>query len=99
MSKPYEILEPSLPLSNFTFVKRPTGDLLVAEASDLQDFRIRQLYDDACDVGVVVKSHHTGRTVAFCLTHEEKHDGDLVAWHFVSVGLGDRDLRMVVFND
>lgn len=59
---------------------------LVAEASDLglrPGHQWEQLYDDACDVGIVLRSHRTGMLSRWYL-HETKRDadGDVICWIF-----------------
>ena len=86
-------LDPA-PLERFT----TTGDKLVTEASDI-GFRLQQVFDDACDVGMAIRSHHTGKVITFVLHHEEKLDGDVVAWHLVPYPQGACKYTVVVFND
>lgn len=52
--------------------------IAVTEHSDLGNTPWRQLYDDACDVGIAVRNAHTGALTHWYL-HEEKRDaeGDL----------------------
>jgi hypothetical protein len=37
---------------------------------------IQQLYDDSCDAGIAIRSHHTGRVVRFYWVEESGHDED-----------------------
>lgn len=57
---------------------------LVAEASDLQWAGMMQLYDDACDVGIFIRSHKTGKVEAFYHSDTDmSHDGeDVAGWRF-----------------
>lgn len=56
---------------------------LVAEASTLGYHGPRRIYDDACDVGIAVRSHRTGRLVRFYLDSEDMDRTDDVAgWRF-----------------
>ena len=75
----------------------------VAEASDLRDFRVVRLYDDAIDVGFYLVSENTGKKVLFTQEADEYHDGELIAYHFSSLSNQNpenlRDLNITVFND
>jgi hypothetical protein len=44
-----------------------------------------QLYDDACDVGIVLRSHTTNKLAHWYLEEEEAVDGDLLLWKFKPV--------------
>lgn len=47
-------------VSTARFTREPGGSMFVAEASDLgRDFRLGQVYDDACDVGFTLVSQVT----------------------------------------
>ena len=87
-----------LPLSRFRWER--STKTLAAFASDLPGFRLERLYDDACDVGIAVRSERTGAEVRFCLEREEARDGDFLAWHFVPA---DRICppadKLIIFND
>jgi hypothetical protein len=91
------ILRPSLvSTKQFTFVKDER--LLVAEASSLPEFG--RVYSDACDEGLTVVSHHTGREVVYVVNAVHKdREGDLTHWDLIpaSGGTGLPNLR--VFND
>lgn len=56
-----------------------------------------RMYDDACDVGFVVRSHRTGATRTFFLAEElvSTSQGETYAWRFRSAD----GLVAVVFND
>lgn len=70
----------ALPLDRFDL----TNGILIAEASDLQWAGLMQLYDDACDVGIFIRSHKTGKVEAFHFsTCERTPDGeDIAGWLF-----------------
>lgn len=92
------ILKPS-PVSTerFTFVK--AENLLVAEMSDLPGFG--QVYDDACDEGMTLVSHRTGREVVYGVEHVERdREGDLMFWDLRPAKRADAGLPTVrIFND
>ena len=94
----------ALPLERFTY--SPDGRSLTAFESDLRDRPfdggypwLRRLYSDACDVGIAVRSHHTGRIEPFCLVRTEERDGDLLAWQFGPAPGNDTGLTVTIFND
>ena len=68
--------------------------VLVAEASDLRYNEPRQIYDDACDVGIAVRSEKTGRLVRFYLSKTDyTPDGEeIVGWYFEPI---EEDKRRV----
>jgi len=69
---------------------------LVSEASDLGLDPYR-LYDDACDYGLWVKSHHTGKLEPFNYVGPEyDREGDVISWSFSNTSLA---IVLVVYND
>lgn len=56
--------------------------MLVAEASDLdRPSPFGRVYDDACDEGLTLVSHVTGREMVFAVDHIERdREGDLMYW-------------------
>lgn len=68
-------------MSRFTWM--PESRALVAEASSLPGRgRFHRLYDDACDVGIAIRSSHTGRVVIFALHSVERDsEGDTMWWN------------------
>ena len=103
-----------LDLRSFTFIKTPNlrdqahrftlanaapVDMLVAEVSDLGKLEIEPIYHDACDVGIAIKSHHTGRVERFAFTGTDRRDGEIVAWNFAAVSSDCRARKVVIFND
>lgn len=102
--KPYELDLSSyaLPLERFT----RHGDTLTAFESDLRNHPfdgtyhwLRRLFNDACDVGMAIRSHHTGRIVRFTLEREETRDGDLMAFHFTALDDAGPITKVTIFND
>lgn len=91
------IIGPRHRSDRFTYI--PATRTFVAEASDFNGTRLSdQLYNDACDEGMVIVSTRTGKEVAFYLDEEERdREGDVIAWHFKAVK-GDA-YQCVVFND
>lgn len=95
------ILRPTpVSLRNFTLSADERGRcLLVAEASSLPSFG--RVYDDACDEGLTVVSHHTGREVVYGVSDEVKdREGDIAYWTLIPADLRDSGLpNLRVFND
>lgn len=86
---------------NLQRFSRNQDGALVAEASDLGGrFGLERIYDDACDVGIAIQSHHTNRIEWFYLDKREERDGEVLAWEFkpVSAGLHGAQ-KVVIFND
>ncbi len=91
------ILTPS-PVSTSKFTYAKDDNLLVAEASDLPHFG--QVWDDACDTGLTLISHQTGRMVVMAVDHTEYLDGDLLYWDLVPADRrNDGLIKVRVFND
>jgi hypothetical protein len=49
--------------------------IMVTEHSDIRNTRWEQLYDDACDIGIVIHNPETGKTTRWYL-HEELRDAE-----------------------
>lgn len=60
---------------------------------------LQRLYNDALDVGIVIRSHHTGRVERFCLVRTEERDGDLLSWQFGPAPGNETGLTVTIFND
>lgn len=94
------ILKPS-PVSTRHFTNVPAENVLVAEMSDL-GVPFGRVFDDACDEGLTLVSHRTGREVVYAI-QEEKRDaeGDLLYWELAPVGTGPtfRPPNVRIFND
>src|SRR4051812_46227876 len=72
---------PILSFERFTFKAKT----FIAEASDFRGDRFMgQLYDDACDMGLILLNPTTMQQVPFCLTRDERDgENELIAYHFV----------------
>jgi|ERR1700738_2221028 len=96
--KSYELELTPLPLKSFAFNKETKT--LSTFASDLGDWKVERLYSDACDVGIAIESHLTGKTKVFYLSKQENDlGGDLVACHFTPVNPLANVKEVVIFND
>lgn len=78
---------------------------LVAEASDLGFRGSRRIYDDACDVGVAVRSERTGQTVRFYEKDQDVREGHVCGWWFEPIpedvrrGRVPANARILIIND
>ncbi len=53
------------------------------DISSLKGFNpLRQLWNDACDQGFVMKSERTGKKVAFYFSHTDMDGSDTAGWNF-----------------
>jgi hypothetical protein len=69
------------PSDRFTY--NDATKLFIAEASDLQNQHLNRLYDDACDVGLVIESTKTGKLVRYYMSSVVKDgDGDVESWNY-----------------
>ena len=60
--------------------------LLVCEASDLgRGFRLEQLYDDACDVGLALRNPLSGNVTRWSLLTEIRcpRENEVLGWYLV----------------
>jgi hypothetical protein len=88
--------------NRFTF----KDDTFTAEASDFKGHNYeRQIYDDACDIGIAIKSSVTGKVMKFHL-HDTKidNDNDILFWEYHPCSEDARDpklknLKVIIFND
>lgn len=90
------------PIDMRLFTWLPEHRELVADISDLgKGDPFQRLYDDACDIGFSIRSHHTGRVVVYAL-HRVKKDceGDVLCWTFKPIPTrGAPDVNVCLFND
>lgn len=77
-------------LKQFAF--DPKTRILSADISDLGPYPLYQVYNDACDEGMTVVSHHTGIEVTFVVNRVETDGGgDILKWELVPT---DQSLRL-----
>ena len=91
-------------LQDFDWDKR--NRVLSAEASTIERGRrtalMAQVYDDACDEGFVIESHHTDRRVVFALDKIDRdNDGDIAGWWFKPAERKDAalNIKVLIIND
>lgn len=74
--------------------------LLCTEDSDLRNCQPSRVFDDACDVGYTVVSHHTGKEVVYVQDEIVKRDGEVIAWRYSPAEEGYESLPVLeIFND
>jgi hypothetical protein len=76
---------------------------LVAEASDIGFHRMGQIYDDACDEGVAIRSHNSGRLVRFYHSGTDMNGDDIAGWRFKPIPEDARvcsvPVEVLIIND
>lgn len=94
------------PISTSRFTWSPSDRMFVTEESSLgPDFRPGPVFDDACDIGITLVSHRTGKQIVCALVGEERdREGELVATVYAPVtptGARDREhpFTVHVLND
>lgn len=98
MARNPNILRPAPTSTRTITLDRATG-LLVAEMSNLNGFD--RVYQDACDEGLTLISHITGREVVYAVNGVVKDaEGDLVHWDLIPADTRDSGLPALrIFND
>jgi hypothetical protein len=92
---------PVVSTAQFTWMKEEK--MLVTEMSDLQvDFG--RVFDDACDVGLTLKSHRTNREVVFAVfaIYRDSVESEITHWDLRPVDAAGRvtfDCTLRIFND
>ena len=79
----------------------------VCELSDIRQpgqSIFRQVYYDALDVGVTVRSPRTGRSIVFVVTGEDKdhRENEITGWRLESLGPNGRPdgkYKLLIIND
>ena len=78
---------------------------LFSEASDLGNVTHQPLYDDACDVGIAIRSVKTGILITFHLTENIFANGEVSGWKYeplpsdVAANPECAGLVVTIFND
>lgn len=94
------------PISSDRFSFDAKTRLFTAEASDLQNQHLNPLYDDAADVGLVMVSSKTGKTVRYYMIHETRGaENEIESWDYYPTTESIREVpecqgtSVTVFND
>lgn len=94
-NRPNELPLTCVPVTCFTW----SGLIGASEASCLPEHLVSRVYRDACDVGFLVRSPRSGRTLLFTAVDRERDaEGELVADVFRANDAG-RTLTIRIFND
>lgn len=89
------------------FTHEPIAKRLTAETSDLGHVVFRPLYDDACDIGIALKSVMTGNISYWYLEQDlyDEREHELIGWQLRPTSESVRrepllsGYRMVIYND
>lgn len=90
----------TLPLNKFYYAN---GNMS-AQASDFGPLRdgfwwLQQIYPDAADMGIAVKSHKTGKVEIFTFEGEYHQEGECCYWHFKPVNPKCKVKQVLIYND
>ncbi len=87
--------------NQFTYVSEKK--VFVADASDLDNRHLEQIYDDAW--GFAMKSEKTGKVITFVMEAPFHSNGELVGWQYVPTSESFRNvpecqgMEAKIFND
>lgn len=85
-----------------------TEKTFTAEASDLDNRHLEQIYDDSCDVGLKIKSEKTGVVITYYMERPHYTFGterELSHWTYLPCSEDVRkhpecaDTKVIIFND
>ncbi len=91
---------PTFPLDRFTW--RKYDSTLVTEASTICHFgnMFSRVWADACDLGLAIESHKTGKIFRFTLYKEQADaEGEITCWILKPVAELCPIKKVVIFND
>lgn len=97
MYNPNANVRRSLPTFGTAPLIKLDKNVFSGEASQFHNFRLRRVWDDACDEGCFFQSHKTGKSVVFTLVKQDENDGDIVGWHLESFGLPEK-VKILIVN-
>lgn len=97
------------PLSSRLFTYNEKTKTFVGESSELSGQYLSRLYDDACDVGLCIVSHTTGKQVTYYMDKEYTKgtvwDEEITHWTYLPTSESLRQVpdckgtSVTVFND
>jgi len=91
------ILEPN-PISTRQITYDPDHIMLVGEISSTNGFG--RVFDDACDEGLTVVSHRTGKSIVYAVSHIERGDDGIAFWDLIPADRRQKHLpKLRLFND
>jgi hypothetical protein len=96
-----------IPLDSKLFTHETVAKHLCAETSDLGHVVFQQLYDDACDIGIALRSAVTGNISRWYLEQDlyDEREHELVGWLLRPTSESVRKepllsgYRMTIYND
>lgn len=95
-------LAPALTVSSDRFTFHKQSGILSAEASDFYDLPRafeQRIYDDACDIGVHVRSARTGNIETFYFEKEVRDaENELIGWVYRPLNK-NLNLKIQIWND
>jgi hypothetical protein len=88
------------PISTAHFTWVPKEQTLVTEASDIRQYNcLQQMYDDAADVGMALRSHRTGNVQRFYFAGRVYQGEDVAYFEFLPEDPKCPVKKVVVLND
>ena len=99
-----------IPFPSTIFSYNSTDKTFTAEASDLGNRHLQQIYDDACDVGFSIQSGRTGSEVTYYMDTVNKvnkgtDDEEIGSWTYLPLPECVRKhplcagTKVIIFND
>lgn len=98
----YDLPIEAIPSTRFHYDSKK--NTLSAESSDLGDWHMSRLFEDAADFGIAIFSARTNRVVRFYESGVERSEDGILVWRFKPL-LRDcsneqaKKLEVVIFND
>lgn len=99
---------PLIEFSSKQFTVTDGGKSLCAEASELFNRHLQPIYNDACDVGLAIKSERTGAVVVYVMSRpvfRDDIDHELTHWEYEPADFSVRQFpdcagtKLTVFNE
>lgn len=85
------------------FSRRKGSCVFVAEASEIRYGGDRRVYNDACDIGLVISNRQRGTDILVTLLRVEEQNNEIEAWVYVAsheVKIPNiHDFEFVILND
>ena len=93
-------------VSSDRFTYHAPTKIFMCDASDLGDFQLMPVYDDASDTGFTMRSEKTGKLVNYFLqTTAQDGEGEIQYWRFMPIGEDMRNnpavagTKVLIYND
>lgn len=75
------------------------NNTFVAEISGLPGYRHSQIFQDACDEGIAIRSAKTGKELSFAYVGIDSDGEETYGWRYECVDRNFRHLKILVIND